>query len=442
MARPKSFNVRKPLVKLFPEKRLEKIARETGAVKRQRKVKIVPLFWSVILGFAVGRKRTISGMRRSYEKSTGQSIEESSFYDRFSSGFVSFLKTLVAQAIGDLPGIGRSLKGSLSGFADLILTDSTVMRLHDMLAKTFPGVRTNHSPASLKMHAVISVTGKGKSSVKMTPGKRHDGPVFTVGKWVRDKLLLFDLGYYRYQLFACIHRNKGYFISRLKSCSDLEIISQNLTCRGRSVDLVGKSVQTVADTLKREVIDVMVNTVYWKRGYGGYQTQHSQTFRVVGIRNEDEGCYHFFITNIPFEKISAEEIATVYAARWEVELLFREMKSQYRLEDLPSRKRNVVEALVYASILTLVVSRVLLIEIQKAKGISVDETPRQRWATLFSTVTPELLVIMVRPPKETGLHSRLLAQMILYEAIDPNRNRRSLIEAVETGTHKYERRTR
>ena len=38
-------------------------------------------------------------------------------------------------------------------------TDSTVMRLHDLLEKAFPACRTNHTLAALKMHVVLSVTG-------------------------------------------------------------------------------------------------------------------------------------------------------------------------------------------------------------------------------------------------------------------------------------------
>lgn len=37
-----------------------------------------------------------------------------------------------------------------------------------------------------------------------------------VGPWVRDHLLMFDLGYFRYQLFACIGRNGGHFLPLLR----------------------------------------------------------------------------------------------------------------------------------------------------------------------------------------------------------------------------------
>lgn len=88
MARPGTLSPREVLRKLFPSAALDRLARETGAVQRKRKVKIVALFWTLVLGFGIGRERTLAGLRRAYEKTTGQRIEESSFYKRFSPGLV------------------------------------------------------------------------------------------------------------------------------------------------------------------------------------------------------------------------------------------------------------------------------------------------------------------------------------------------------------------
>ena len=63
----------------------------------------------------------------------------------------------------------------------------------------------------------------------------------------------------------------------------------------------------------------------------------------------------------------------------------------YRLKDLPSRKSNVVKALVYASILTLVVSRMLLKAVLEKRNIDSDDIPRRRWAVIFCSITHELL---------------------------------------------------
>jgi hypothetical protein len=55
----------------------------------------------------------------------------------------------------------------------------------------------------------------GEQSIKQTAERNHNGPVFCVGPWIRDHLLMFDLGYFRYQLFARIGRNGGCLLTRL-----------------------------------------------------------------------------------------------------------------------------------------------------------------------------------------------------------------------------------
>lgn len=442
MARHKEFNFRSPLVKMFSSKMIRSTAKETGAVVRERKICIVDFFWTLVLGFGTGKERTISGMRRMYEQCSGKKVEESSFYNRFNAGLVKLLKQLSAQSIAGLCGTGRALQGQLSAFSDLVLTDSTIMQLHDSLENDYPGVRTNHSPASLKVHAVMSVTGKGKSSVKITPGKRHDGPVFTVGKWVRNKLLLFDLGYYRFQLFSTIRKNKGFFVSRLKSFSDLEIIRNNQTCKGRAIDIVGQNVQTVAASLKRKSFDVMVQAGVRKRKYAGRVSKSVQQFRVVGVLDEHDNCYQIFITNVPVEMLSATQIAQTYAARWEIELLFKELKGSYRMDNLPSKKKHIVEALVYAAILTLIVSRKILQQLRQQRKIPQERLPRLRWAALLESVATLVLLVMIRPPSQTQGLARLITSMLIHEAPDPNRYRNGLLNNVEMGTHKYDRRPR
>jgi hypothetical protein len=79
-----------------------------------------------------------------------------------------------------------------------------VSRLHDLMEKRFPACRTNHTKAALKAHTIMSMRGVGEQSFKVTAEREHDGPVFCVGPWVRDHLLMFDLGYFRY---PCIGRN-------------------------------------------------------------------------------------------------------------------------------------------------------------------------------------------------------------------------------------------
>jgi IS4 transposase len=285
------------------------------------------------------------------------------------------------------------------------------------------------------MHAVISVTGAGCQSVKITSERQHDGPVFKVGRWVRDRLLMFDLGYFRYQLFSCITRNGGYFISRLKANANPRIVAVHRIHRGGSIPLVGMHLRDILDRMQCEILDVMVEVSFPRRVYAGRVHRDTQRLRVVGIRNNTTAIYHLYITNVPVEILCAEDVGAVYAARWEIELLFKELKGQYRIEDLPSRKRPIVEALIYAAILTLIVSRRLLDLVRrKLRGLQ-HRFPERRWAAVFVSVAHDLLTLMVRPPRQTTLIARMLCELLLHEALDPHLDRPSLIHAVEMRRH-------
>ena len=68
MASSKHVPVREILDGLFPAAFLMSLAKATGAAKRVRKISSVDLFWTVVLGFGVGRERTLAGLRRGFEK--------------------------------------------------------------------------------------------------------------------------------------------------------------------------------------------------------------------------------------------------------------------------------------------------------------------------------------------------------------------------------------
>lgn len=203
--------------------------------------------------------------------------------------------------------------------------------------------------------------------------------------------------------------------------------------------LIGRPLQEIIGGLEREVLDVLVEVSFRRRCYRGIAHRDTQRLRVVGLRDTDTGDYHLYITNIPPESLAAEDVRTVYAARWSVELLFRELKSEYRIDDLPSTRKPVVEALVYAAILTLLVSRRLLEALRSKSRALAERIPEQRWAKIFVSVAHDLLLLMTRPPRETHLISHLVCALLFHESVDPNRNRPPLIRAIELRRHAYRR---
>ena len=433
MARPKSTDLRRLLTSFVPSRQLTDLAAKAGVTQRRRKVSVVAFFWTLVLGFGSGRARTLAGLRRAYERATRTTLVPSAFYDRFTVSLVRFLKLIVGQLLVRVAEPARQLGGLLHGFRDLVLTDATVIRLHDLLERAFPASRTNHTLAALKMHAVISVNGAGPRSVKITADRVHDGPVFRVGRWVRDRLLLFDLAYFRFQLFSCIRRNGGFFIVRLKRSANPLIVALHRRWRGQSVPLLGQRVNDVLSRLQRQTIDVEVEVTVKRRVYGGVRHTNRECFRLVAVRDPLTHTYHAYLTNIPPERLGPEDIAQIYAARWAVELFFRALKRHYRAADMPSANRVIVEALVYAVLVTFVVSRAVLAALRQRLGARGARVPDERWAALFAELAGDLLKAVLRRGRAARELAKEVRDILLHEAVDPNASRALLQARVEAG---------
>lgn len=414
---------------LFSKRWLEEAARDVGWVQRLRKVSPVAMFWTLVLGFGVGRERSLASLRRAYELETRTTLVPSAFYDRFTKPLVVFLRRAVAHGCAEMAKRTKSADaGARVFFEDIVGIDSTVLRLHDALSKPFPGTRTNHSPAAAKLHLVMSVLGSGPQSVKLTDQRTHDGRVRHLGAWVEGKLLLFDLGYYNFRAFSSIRREGGFFISRLKDGANPELRAViGDTCT--PLIQPGAKLGDVLARTRRDVLDVKATLHFKRRAYAGIAHGDSETFRIVAVRDPNTRKLHTYITNIDAERLTAEEIAATYAGRWVIELIFKELKSAYRIDHLPSSKKHVVEALILTAVLTLIVSRQLLAAIAKRLPAALARRLRPlRWSKVFVAHARHILALVLDPRiMSHRARARWLA-LLKHQAIDPNVDRYDLRE--------------
>ena len=428
MARHKSTPLRTALSRMFPTALLERLALSTGTVRRHRRVDPVQLFWVVVLTLGSGRSRTFADLRRSYERVTGTQLSASSFYNRFTPAFTRFLKEVLELGLEKLHRQSERAGAVLGEIRDVLCVDSTVIRLHDALASCWPACRTNHTLAAVKMHTVLNVRGLGPQRVKITSERVHDGPALRAGRWVKGRLLMFDLGYFRYALFAAIHQQGGFFLTRLKDNANPTLRYLHRRHRGRALAIEGLGLREIRSRLRRSVFDAEAEICFQRRSYAGKRRTATQRVRIVGLWDETREVYHWYITNLPVDRLKAEEVGKLYAARWTIELLFRELKSCYQLESMPSRKRHVVEAFLYASLLTLLASRALLLAIRRWGSLADRRTPLERWARLLVSAAPDLLALILDSAAMARTRERPLLRFFLAEAPDPNIKRKLLPE--------------
>ncbi|MGQ0535229.1 MAG: IS4 family transposase [Methanobacteriota archaeon] len=350
------------LDRIFPAEWLEQQARETGLVKRLRSFNPVLLFWILVLQAGVHLQNSLEALRRGYNAQADEPLAHSSFYERFTPELVKFLYRCVLHALEELSKLAaRPLAERLRRFKDVLIQDSTIIRLHAKLAKKWPATRARKVAAGVKLATLVSVVADGPTRVRLHGERTSEVHTLRLGPWVKDRLLLLDLGFFKYQVFDRITRNKGFFVSRPKDNADPFVTRLIRTVRGNSLPVEGERLRDVLPRLKRGVLDVEVEVSFRRRAYGGSTSGATRTLRVVAVLNDGTGEYHVYVTNRSPDEFSAEDVAALYGARWEIELLFRELKGTFRIDVIPTANARAVEALLWTGILAFVIHRLLYV---------------------------------------------------------------------------------
>ena len=146
--------------------------------------------------------------------------------------------------------------------------------------------------------------------------------------------------------------------------------------------------------------------------------------RLVGIMNEETQEYHLYLTDLPIDTFDAERIADLYRGRWCVELLFKELKSRYALDVIHTAKPEIVKALIYTAMITLVVSRRIFVAYRDTMAKGGHVVTPEKWARFFVEHAGYLLRQVLRM-SEVEFTEELLLRLALKETIarDPLRER-------------------
>ena len=424
----------------FPSDELRDRGR--AMTERERKFDFVALFYTLSFGFAAGSERSLQAFLERYvEMADCDSLSYASFHEWFSPTLVALLREILDDAIEDLDPGRNELRGRLEHFRDVLIVDATFISLYQDAKDVYRA--TGDDQAGLKLHLTESLSTGLPTRVRTTDGATHERSQLPTGEWVADALILFDLGFYDFWLFDRIDANNGWFVSRVKSNANPKVVEELRTWRGNSITLEGKSLKAVLDDLQRQEIDVLVELEFdRKRGSSATATRQ---FRLVGLLNEDEDEYHLYFTNLPRKEYSAPDIAQLYRARWEVELLFKELKSQFRLDEINTTKPYIIEALIIMAAISLMISREIVDELHKLDAKRREAADADESASRLPPRRGSLAVerhahlIQLYLMLELGYEPPDLDELLLWASRNPNPHRERLREEVESGEFAFDR---
>lgn len=345
------ISLKRQLTQFFNADFLTKTAKRTGFIQRERAIQSQPLLLSLIAALSKGNCHAIADLHRQFNgmcMTDKDNVAYKPFHNQLRKDeFPTFMKALVKSAMAQFTqGVARSLPKKLECFNDVLLQDGSSFRVHDGLGDVFPS-RFKRTPAAIECHMTMSLSDMSPKAMTVTADTASERAYLPKAEALRNKLLLADAGYVDFDYFEEVHQYGGSFLVRgTKSLNPTIVEARN--GNGRLLPkLAGKKLKEVSRKTNRSgVLDLIV-----RRG--------KQEFRVIRRWFKEEKRYCIWLSNLRQETYTADDIMAIYRCRWQVELLFKELKSNTNWRRFATAQKSIVEGLVWASLLALILRRTI-----------------------------------------------------------------------------------
>ncbi|GAB1416882.1 IS4 family transposase [Paludibacter sp.] len=218
--------------------------------------------------------------------------------------------------------------------------DSTTISLFQDILKCVGRKPTNGKrKGGIKMHTVINVDEMVPKMVWFTNAARHDHYLLDKLRFDSNTIYVFDKGYNDYAAFKRFCENRTGFVTRIKD-NAVYALEEKL--------YIDECIHS--GVIEDQIIELMVE----EKDESSKLKLRKVTFYDRTLRRKFE-----FLTNL-FE-MRADLIAAIYKLRWQIELLFKQLKQNFPLKYFLGDNENAIKIQIYC---TLIVN-LLLTVVQK-----------------------------------------------------------------------------
>lgn len=266
-------------------------------------------------------------------------------------------------------GLGNKFTEFCSQFNGIFLQDSSQMSLHEELSKDFRGTGGGASTSALKLDFIYDITKFIVHKIKISAGVVSDqSNAKDILKFIKSKsLVIRDLGYLAIDCLKKIEEKKAYYLSRLSvrvnvylNKSDKEPLDilkylKKLHSEGKTLSNIKVYVGSTERFETRLLAEKVPRHVIRQRG-----EKFKKKYKKKPPAHYLNWCnYSIFITNIPETIFSGDMIIKLYKIRWQIELVFKCLKSNLEIHILKGTNKNRIESLVYGKMITLTVTFII-----------------------------------------------------------------------------------
>jgi hypothetical protein len=206
-----------------------------------------------------------------------------------------------------------------------IFDSTTISLFKDILEGVGRNPKTGKKKGGIKVHTVVNADEIVPDLVWFSEAKRHDHNFLEKLKCDENTVYVFDKGYNDYRGFEHFTAQKTGFVTRIKdNASYLKIEELDIESYIHS------------GVLKDEIIEIEVKN--------GKETSKLRLRKVVFYDRQNKREFEF-LTNL-FE-MRADLIAALYKIRWQIELLFKQLKQNFPLKYFLGDNENAIKIQIY-----------------------------------------------------------------------------------------------
>lgn len=357
--------------KIFENIKIDSIAKETKFMIRTPK-KIDPYNFLYSFYLMMGNKKiSLRNWAIEFEKLTNITISDQAIDKRLQIRHIRFFKSLFENVIRTTyTKYFTRITGSLKPFKRVLIEDSTCVKLANKLHEYFSGSSNQVTKKAItRIQFSFDLKSNVYENAEMCTYTRNDGAYSAdiVQRAQRDDLVIRDLGYWSLNVFKQLIKKGVYILSRYKlkvkvydeSKKEIDMVKylKNLNKKGiTQFDmnvLIGSGFYLpirmtgikLTPTQMEKKIRAAKKNAYKKRKI------NKETLILMS--------WNLMITNVDEQIWSVENVYKVYSFRWNIEMMFKNWKSTFKIDELlqTSKSKNPFrpEALLYLALTYLAV---------------------------------------------------------------------------------------
>jgi hypothetical protein len=415
------------LKRLLPPRLLGHIARDVQFIERLRAIRASRFVWAVVLSRFGSGIPGFAEARHWHERLGGARLWPRPFQMRFKKpAVVALFQRAFEEAVEPWRTCRRGARHPLARwFPDVVAWDSTLVQVADALRPVFKGARG--AKASLKVALGISVFGRLPLFAQLIAGHRHDMLVFPrLEAFRKGTLWLFDKGFVAYDRLRDVDAAGQYFLCpmRLNGNAAVERVRLAPASARRRLKVARSEVwlRTLLPREKRIGRNWDLDVAVWPKTKA--RSRQQVRARLVIVPGPD-GEQRPYLTNLPADRWSPAFLREAYRLRWQVELVFKELKQDLNLRAVPTKDRYAVQVFAWASLIALALSRAVSTWLQPLAtlvGLAAGIRPALVSRALRSAVR-FLAEALIASASQVATFLRLLAEDLLREARTGERER-------------------